>query len=104
MDKGKVITELSKDLGIKRTANDQYTRQMLADKIHELLNSDFQRLISILYRMDVSESRLKLLLKENPDTDAGIIIADLMIERQLQKLRSRQQYKPDENISEDEKW
>jgi len=59
----------------------------------------------ILYRMDVSEIKLKQLLNENPGTDAALIITDLMIERQEQKMISRQQFrKKDENISDDEKW
>jgi hypothetical protein len=48
---------------------------------------------------------LKQLLNENSGTNAAIIIADLMIERQAEKIRSRQKFnKRDENISEDEKW
>ncbi len=70
-----------------------------------LYNNDFQKLVSILYRMDVSETKLKQLLTDNPGADAGIIIADLMIERQAEKIKSREQYsKRDENISDDEKW
>ncbi len=76
----------------------------LADHINDLIRDDFQKLVGILYRIDVSESKLKQLLKENPDTDAGIIITDLIIERQLQKIKSRKEYKRDENISDDEKW
>jgi hypothetical protein len=55
--------------------------------------------------MDISETKLKQLLQDNPGTNAGIIIAELMIERQAEKIKSRQQYgKRDENISDDEKW
>ena len=79
-------------------------KAQLADHINRLVQYDFQKLVSILYRIDVSESRLKLLLKENPTTDAGIIIADMMIERQLQKIKSRREFRRDENISDDEKW
>ena len=77
----------------------------LAEKINELLLNDFNKLISILYRMDVSEKKLKALLKEYPDEDAGKIIAQLMIERQAEKIKSRQQFnQQDKNISDDEKW
>lgn len=79
-------------------------KAQLADHINDLIRDDFQKLVGILYRIDVSESKLKQLLKENPDTDAGIIITDLIIERQLQKIKSRKEYKRDENISDDEKW
>lgn len=80
-------------------------RLALAAALNRLLQSDFQKLVSLLYRIDISESKLKFLLKEHPSTDAALIIADLVIERQLQKLRSKQQYPPSgNNIDEKEKW
>ena len=79
-------------------------KQMVIQKINDLIQNDFQRLVSILYTIDVSEKKLKQLLKENTSTDAAVIITELMIERQLQKIRSRQEYKKDENISDVEEW
>jgi len=79
-------------------------KEQLSLHINSLIQLDFQKLVSILYRVDVSESKLKHLLKENPGYDAANIIADLIIERQLQKIKSRQEHRNDENISEDEKW
>jgi hypothetical protein len=62
-------------------------------------------LIAVLYRLDVSEEKLKTLLKESHDVDAGIIITDLIIERQVQKIKSRQQFRsPDIDIDENEIW
>ena len=55
--------------------------------------------------MDVSETKLKQLLNENAGTNAALIITDLLIERQEQKIISRQQFrKKDEHISVEEKW
>jgi hypothetical protein len=101
-----VINEVSKELGIALKEKDYpLDKQLLADKINELVDTQFQKLVSILYRMDVSETKLKQLLSNNPGTDAGLIIADLMIERQKEKIRSRQEFsKRDDNISDDEKW
>ena len=79
-------------------------KEQLSSHINFLIQSDFQKLVSILYRVDVSESKLKHLLNENPNYDASNIIADLILERQLQKIKSRQQHPKDEDISEDEKW
>lgn len=102
----RVISEVSKELGISlKAGDDSFGKRALADKINDLVNTQFQKLVSILYRMDVSEPKLKQLLSDNPGTDAGLIIAELMIERQKEKIRSRQQFsKRDENISDDEKW
>jgi len=79
-------------------------KERLSSHINFLIQSDFQKLASILYRVDVSESKLKNLLKENQGFDAASIITDLIIERELQKIRSRQEYRNDENISDDERW
>ena len=106
MENKLVLQEVSKELGIIVNEKDHsFNKQMLAEKIDQLINTDFQKLVLILYRMDVSEIKLKQLLNENPGTDAALIITDLMIERQEQKMISRQQFrKKDENISDDEKW
>ena len=106
MKEEQVLQEISKELEIVLTEKDHFfARQILAGRINDFINRDFQRLVSILYRMDVSETKLKQLLIDNPGTDAGMIIADLMIERQAEKIKSREQYrKRDENISDDEKW
>ncbi len=100
------IKEVARDLGISITGNDaDKNRQALALRVNELLERDFERLLSILYRMDVSEQKLKQWLLESPGVDAGLIIADLMIERHDQKIKSRQQFKQrDNDISEEEKW
>jgi hypothetical protein len=61
-------------------------------------------LVNLLYRIDVSEKNLKELLAKNPKQDAGDIIAMLIIERQLQKIKSRQQFKTDADFEGEEKW
>lgn len=79
--------------------------EKLAAYINLLVQTDFQKLVSLLYRVDVGEAKLKYLLNENGRKDAGKIIAELIIERQLQKIKSRQQFgNRDENIDDIEKW
>ena len=97
------LQEISNELGLVVREN-SIDMEIISDRINDLINNDFQKLVAILYRMDVNETRLIQLLKENPGINAGIIIAELMIERQTQKIRSRHAHKPDENISDDEKW
>ena len=79
--------------------------QALAVKINDLLNNDFQKLISLLYRMDINESKLRRLLEENKNTDAGLIIAKMIIEREAQKIKSRKEsMKKNDQDSTEEKW
>ena len=79
-------------------------KQRLIVHINDLLLNDFNKLIHILYRVDVSEQKLKTLLRDNPQTDAAAIIADLLIERQEQKIKTKQSFKTRDNIPGDDKW
>ena len=78
--------------------------QLLADKINDLILHDFNKLISALYRADISEKKLNSLLAENKNEDAGKLIALLFIERQSEKIRSRQEHRRDNNIKEEDRW
>lgn len=78
--------------------------QRLAMQINHLIEADFHRLVVCLYRLDISELKLKQTLEENTGQDAGELIALLVVERQLQKLKTRQQFRFGGNISDDEKW
>lgn len=76
----------------------------LAFIINNLINSDFQRLVFILYRLDINESRLKKILDINMGKDAAIIISKLIIERELQKISTRKEYSKRDDFNKEEKW
>lgn len=76
----------------------------LSTYINHLILNNFEELIHILYRVDVSEHKLKTMLKENDKEDAGAMIAALIIERQIQKIKSRQEHRRDTNIIDEESW
>jgi len=80
------------DLPVKEEATVQDVQNMLSEYINELIQKDFSRLIFLLYKIDVSEIKLKQILKEQPKEDAGKIIAHLIIERQQQKIASRENF------------
>lgn len=103
------INEISRILTLQETGNrsSQERLKALEEEINRLLNDDFHRLISILYRIDVSEEKLKRLLKENTGQDAAKIILNLLLARQEQKLQARTQFgKPADkhNNDEEERW
>lgn len=91
-------------LNIRHHPDDADLRALLADAVNELLQHDFPRLVQILYRVDVSETRLKELLRLYPQTDAGWIIADLLIDREKQKKTSREQFRKNDKSHADEEW
>ena len=83
----------------------QDAENFLAEKMNELIKNNFNHLVQLLYRIDINEAKLKQLLKSNPNEDAGKIIAQLIIERQQQKIASRNAFsKKDEGFNEAEKW
>jgi hypothetical protein len=67
-------------------------KEALASHIRGLLTHDFNRLVFILYRIDVGEERLRKLLKERPGDDAAELICSLILERLSQKAAARQKY------------
>ena len=58
-----------------------YSKEKLIDYLNEFINHDFSKVVQLLYRIDVSEAKLKKVLHENPNEDAAYLIADLIIER-----------------------
>lgn len=80
-------------------------RQRLQAVINNMITDDFQQLVNLLYRVDVNERKLKYLLQENVGEDAAAIIAGLIIDRQFEKIASRQQFKKDNSIEDsEERW
>lgn len=79
-------------------------RRQLSEGVRQLLTRDFEKLLYVLYRVDVSEKKLKQLLQLYPDADAAVLITDLLIERQLEKIRSRQAFPRNDDIPGDERW
>lgn len=108
MEQNNLLVEgLNKELAIElpETSTWEHIRSKLYQFINQLIDKNFEKLLMILYRIDVHEDKLRILLKAHPATDAGLVIADLIIERQLQKIKTRLEFSQWVNdISEDEKW
>jgi hypothetical protein len=95
--------ELAIELPEKISLDD--LKKDLAIFINQLIQRDFHSLVALLYRIDISEAKLKQLLDEQMNENAGDIIADMIIERELQKIKSRREFNQrDNSISEEEKW
>lgn len=80
-------------------------RKFIIEKINYWILNDFDHLMYILYRIDVHEDKVRRLLKEHQGENAAEIIADLIIERQKQKIESRKIFKfSKETIDDQELW
>ncbi len=68
-------------------------KKYITEKLAYLLDYKYDLLINILYKIDVSEEKLGHLFSgSNRDSIPGKL-AELIIERQLQKVKFRRQYK-----------
>ena len=107
MDNEELVREINNTMAIEAVPGISMDdlQQLVADHVNDLIQHNFQKLITVLYRVDVSEIKLKQLLQENPGLDAGKIIGGLIIERQIQKIKTRQQFSNrDNNFTSEEKW
>ena len=107
IDNSELVLQLNKELAIELPEKISFEelQNKLAAHINYLIQHHFEKLVSLLYRIDVSEAKIKSLLQQQPNEDAAKIIADLIIERQLQKIKTRQQFSQrDNDFDEEEKW
>ena len=85
-------------------AGEQDLQLQLALRINELIQEDFPALINILYRIDVDELKLKQALEKFPNEDAASIIAKLIIDRQLQKIKLGNTFTKNVDSDSEETW
>ena len=103
----RLIEEIGPSLGIilPSVLSEEELHTRISQHINYLINHDFEKLIYYLYRADVNENKMRHLLQQKEGENAAGLIADLIIERQLEKIKSRRQFRQQDNdIDENEKW
>ncbi len=68
-------------------------KEYLTEKLTYLLENKYDNLINILYKIDVSEGKLGELFSNSNRDSIPERLAELIIDRQLQKVKFRQLYK-----------
>jgi hypothetical protein len=61
--------------------------------INQLIHSNQQKFMGILYRIDLSDVQIKKAVQENSSEPFSEIVTDLIIKRELQKVVIRNHYK-----------
>ena len=103
--KTNIPDEIMAAINLPETNSRGELKKKLIDLLNDLINKDFDALIQLLYRIDVSEKTIRRFLKEKNNNDAASVIADLIIERQLQKAESRKTYRSkNDELSNEERW
>jgi hypothetical protein len=60
-----------------------------------MLYNNYNRLINILYKMDIDEKKYTQLFKDLPSDKISEALVDLIIERAIEKAETRKKYKSD---------
>ena len=99
MENNKALNTVVNNLDLMELNSEQESDaeqfSILVGFIDDLIRNDFNRLVSVLYRVDISETKLKQKLAENTDNTipAAETIALLFIEREAEKILSREKYR-----------
>jgi hypothetical protein len=107
MENTELIQQVNKELAITLPEQISMTelQSQLAIHINYLILHHFEQLVGLLYRIDVSEAKIKSFLQNHTEENAGNIIAALIIERQIQKIKTRRQFsKKEDELDGEEKW
>lgn len=108
MDTAELIADLNRVYGwdLAAAAPEGALEDVLAEKVNVMIQRDFGALVQLLYRIDVSEDRLRRILGADTGEDAGRIIARLIMERQWQKIESRRRYRRNDDDTDTgaERW
>ena len=109
MSKHETFSSLPNDIitltnSLTETENEELKYRLIV-LINELIRVDFNRLVQLLYQVDINESKLKQVLTNGPEVDTAPIIADLIIKRQWEKIQSKKKYRQSHHEeSTEEKW
>ncbi|MFA7229275.1 MAG: hypothetical protein WC061_09590 [Melioribacteraceae bacterium] len=68
-------------------------REHLIKKVTELLSKDYDRFLNNLYRIDVNEKKVSEILRAKDRTSIPEKLADLIIERQLLRVKTQLLYR-----------
>jgi hypothetical protein len=68
---------------------------LLSDRIEEMLEKRPEYLMSLLYRLDVLEEKIRPVMRPDAPEPAHIGLARLVLERQKQRAETKQTIKPD---------
>jgi len=107
---GKYLQTAARELGdtlaleLPDTISRETLEALLAQRLEVLISHHFEQFVFLLYRIDVPENQIRIILEQDAGAGAYHRIAGLLIDRQLQKIQSRETYKTPPPENEAEKW
>ncbi|MCX7876464.1 MAG: hypothetical protein N2321_09905 [Melioribacteraceae bacterium] len=72
-------------------------KKFFTEKVRQLMSSNYERFLNSLYRIDVDEKKLNEILHSKDKTTIPEKLAELIIERQLLRVKTQLLYKQSKN-------
>lgn len=93
-----LVEKLNKDFSLAKDSlpavNDiALIRDHLIKRVTELISKDYDRFLNNLYRIDVNETKVSQILHAKDRTTIPEKLADLIIERQLLRVKTQMLYR-----------
>lgn len=79
----------------EETLSEEDLLRLLADQIAYMIDHKLEFLLSLMYRLDIDESKVNRALSPLSEEPANIALARLVLERQKQRVFTKQHYKQD---------
>lgn len=95
----KALALIQKDFRLEEPSNNLASSSLeevlkyLEQVISYLLDNDFERLLQIMYRIDIDENRFKQVIHDDKPGEIARKLARLVLDRELSKVRSRARYR-----------
>jgi len=106
----KTTQQIVKDFGLEVELKKEMTEEellaIIANQVAYYMEYDLEFLFSSMYRLDISEQKVKEALSIEATIPANIAVAKLILERQKQRVHTKHYYKqkPIEGLDEELKF
>ncbi len=77
------------------TLTEEELLRLLADQVAYLIDHKLEFLLSLMYRLDIDERKVNAALSPFAEEPANLALARLILERQIQRVFTKQHYKQD---------
>lgn len=77
---------------VEKATNESELIELIRQLVQELIDRDFEKLLLILYRLDINEVKVKQAIDLAGPADAPLSIAQLILDREKQKIATRAKY------------
>jgi hypothetical protein len=87
------LTNKDFDLGFNELVPNDYQAflGLLTIAVQNLIDSDFEKFLNALYRIDIDEQKVKEAFAN--ERNVAATIAELIIQREIQKIKTREKYR-----------